>query len=287
MKKLLSILLIPLVFSCGGNGNSAADLKKYEETKEKLAKRETENPLQFLQVIAEKNKNLIGQTVVKGVVENKATVASYRDIRLKILYYKQATLVENHEEEYNAIIPPNNKMQFKAKYFTPKGTDSIAVLVMKAKVADWQPFISLPENVCFFVYSVLFFFSLFSVDHYCVFAGSHTPYEAYCRMWNAAQIGQSVVYLQKCHGKTNPEQNLDGCNAAGFTYVFNGTGNWSNAGNWALGYRPSNPLPHGSKVLIDHAPGGNCLLDVPFDLTEGVNLEIAPGKQFIIPPKAN
>jgi hypothetical protein len=136
MKTLLFIFVLPLVVACSSGGNSEADLRKYEETKEKLAQREIENPINFLRVVAEKNKNLIGQTVVKGVVENTASVASYRDIRLKLLYYKQGQLVENHEEEYNATIPPNNKMEFKAKYFTPKGTDSIAVSVMKAQVAD-------------------------------------------------------------------------------------------------------------------------------------------------------
>ncbi len=70
-------------------------------------------------------------------------------------------------------------------------------------------------------------------------------------------------------------------------FIFKRLQYWSNAANWNLNYRPSNPLPAGSKVLIDHAPGGNCTLDVPFDLTEGVNLEIAPGKKLIIPPKAN
>ncbi len=98
--------------------------------------------------------------------------------------------------------------------------------------------------------------------------------------WDDASAAQGLF-------QDNAEQNMDGCNAAGFTYVFNGSGNWSNAANWNLKYRPSNLLPAGSKILIDHTPGGSCTLDVPFDLLEGVNLEIAPGKKLIIPTKAN
>lgn len=122
--------------SCGGSGNSEKDLKKYEETKEKLEEREKENPLDFLIVIADEKKNLIGQTVVKGVIENKASVASYKKVRVKLLYYKDGALVTNHEEEYDEVIRAGHRYEFKAKYFTPKGTDSVGVSIMSAKVAE-------------------------------------------------------------------------------------------------------------------------------------------------------
>ena len=136
MKQILFLTVImPLMLSCGSS-NSEKDQKNYEETKEKLEKREKKNPLDFLTVIADNKKNFIGQTVVKGVIENKASVAAYKKVRLKLLYYKQGTLVTNHEEELDEIIRPNNRYEFKAKYFTPKGTDSVGVSVMSAKVAD-------------------------------------------------------------------------------------------------------------------------------------------------------
>lgn len=133
-KAIFLILALNLLFSCGRGGNSEKDIKKYEETKEKLAEREKENPLNFLIVVADNKKNLIGQTVVKGVIENKASVASYKKVRVKLLYFKQGALVTNHEEVYDEVIRPNHRYEFKAKYFTPKGTDSVAASIMSAEV---------------------------------------------------------------------------------------------------------------------------------------------------------
>ena len=41
--------------------------------------------------------------------------------------------VANHEELFENSIAPNDDFSFKAKYKTPKGTDSIAAYIMSAK----------------------------------------------------------------------------------------------------------------------------------------------------------
>ena len=70
------------------------------------------------------------------MIENKASVASYKKLRVKLLYYKQGALVTNHEDVFDDVIRPNNRHEFKAKYFTPKGTDSVAVSIMSAEVVE-------------------------------------------------------------------------------------------------------------------------------------------------------
>jgi len=131
---LLVITLLALVTSCK-NGNQKFDEKSYAQSKESLADKEKKNPIAFLEVLGNDRRNWLGQTVVKGVIHNKASIAAYRDIRIKMLFYnKEGKLVANHEDVYQETLLPNNSMKFKARYGTPRGTDSVALSVMSAAV---------------------------------------------------------------------------------------------------------------------------------------------------------
>ncbi len=79
-------------------------------------------------------KNLVGQTVVKGKISNTAKVVSYKDVDVKLFFYSKtgALLMEDQEMVYETIAP-GKTVNFKSKYFSPKGTDSIAMKVMSAK----------------------------------------------------------------------------------------------------------------------------------------------------------
>ena len=135
-KNSIAILIVSCLLSCGGNASSEKDIKNYEATKDKLAKREQKFPIEFLSINSTNKRNLIGQTVVNGVIKNAATVTAYKKVRVKLLYYSSGALVENHEEVYDEIILPNNQHSYKAKYFTPKTTDSVSVSIMSAEVVD-------------------------------------------------------------------------------------------------------------------------------------------------------
>ena len=135
-KNSIAILIVSCLLSCGGNASSEKDIQNYEATKDKLAKREQKFPIEFLSINSTNKRNLIGQTVVNGVIKNAATVTAYKKVRVKLLYYSSGALVENHEEVYDEIILPNNQHSYKAKYFTPKTTDSVSVSIMSAEVVD-------------------------------------------------------------------------------------------------------------------------------------------------------
>ncbi|HSK12140.1 MAG TPA: hypothetical protein VK907_02940, partial [Phnomibacter sp.] len=66
-------------------------------------------------------------------------------------------------------------------------------------------------------------------------------------------------------------------------YRFIGSGDFSKAENWENGKLPPNPLPTGSKVTIAHQPGGNCILNIPFQVGVGAEFVIDPGKFLMIP----
>ena len=141
MKKLsfLLITVTSILFSCSESDSKKAEKEKdnYEAAKESLQEKETKSPQNFLTVSGHGRHNLVGQTVVKGTITNKATVASYKDVDVKLDFYsKTGTLLETDKETVYEIIAPGQSKNFKTKYFAPKGTDSVALSVTAAKIAD-------------------------------------------------------------------------------------------------------------------------------------------------------
>ena len=108
--------------------------KTYESSKENIEKTEQRNPTQFILVKADRKKNILGQSIIKGHISNMAKIVSFKDIDVKIFFYSKtgALLEEDHEILYETIAPGATK-KFKSKYFTPKGTDSISLKIISAK----------------------------------------------------------------------------------------------------------------------------------------------------------
>ena len=95
------------------------------------------NPQNFLTVSGHDRNNILGQTVIKGTVTNKATVAKYKDIEVKLDFYSRTgTLLETDKETVFEIVGPGESKKFKTKYFAPKGTDSVALTVLSAKISE-------------------------------------------------------------------------------------------------------------------------------------------------------
>jgi hypothetical protein len=106
----------------------------YENAKENLYDKEKENPLEFITISGNDKRNFFGQTVVRATIHNKASVCTYDDVRIKLLYYnKGGQQVANHEDELEKPLAANSTVKFTTRYFTPKGTDSVALSIMSAK----------------------------------------------------------------------------------------------------------------------------------------------------------
>jgi hypothetical protein len=138
MKKIIpALILVSFVFAACGGDEKADDTKgkdKYEQTKETLEQTEKKNPKRFLSVDGYKRRNFIRETVVKGTITNKATVASYKDIDVEISFYSEtgALLLKDHEVVYK-VIAPNSSEDFKYKTYAPKGSDSVSMKIVNAK----------------------------------------------------------------------------------------------------------------------------------------------------------
>ena len=139
MKKVLFFLLIAVatLFSCNFDGKKNAQTEKesYELTKAELLKKEQKDPANFLTVYGGNRKNIFGQTVIKGNITNKSTVAVFKDVELKLSFYSRTgALLETDKETIFAILKPGETKSFKTKYFAPKRTDSVALEVLGAKL---------------------------------------------------------------------------------------------------------------------------------------------------------
>ena len=131
-------LLLFLLVSCGdGAGTEIAAKNSYEVVKGDLLKKEKENPRLFLSVSNNNRKNFFGQTVIKGTLKNQATIAHYKDVELKLSFFsKTRALLETDKETIFEELSPGESTNFKTKYFAPKGTDSVHIAVLGAKIMD-------------------------------------------------------------------------------------------------------------------------------------------------------
>ena len=134
---VLLIAFSATLFSCGNSDskNAATEKEIYEKTKESLREKEQKNPQNFLFAGGHDKRNILGQTVIKGTVTNKASVAIFKDVDIKLSFYsKTRALLETDKETVFEVLHPGESKNFKTKYFAPKGTDSVALTVLGAKV---------------------------------------------------------------------------------------------------------------------------------------------------------
>lgn len=131
------VLFSSAVFiSCQGSTSEKGAKDTYQQAKETLAEREAKSPKQFLEVTVKDKRNLIGQTVIRGELRSKATVATYQDIEVELRFYsKTGALLEKDVEVIYEAVGPGKTESFKTKYFAPKGTDSVGASILSAKVA--------------------------------------------------------------------------------------------------------------------------------------------------------
>lgn len=124
------------LYACNSGKSSKEEASKsYQETKENLLNKEQGDPIAFLSVKGNSKKNLLGQTVVRGAIESKATLATYKDVELLLSFYsKTRALLDKEKETIYVEVSPGQSEKFKTKYFAPKGTDSVGITILQAKI---------------------------------------------------------------------------------------------------------------------------------------------------------
>lgn len=138
MKKAAGILttVIILLIACNNSIKKAnADREVYQKATETLQEKEKKNPIGFLIISIHNKHNLLGQTVIKGKINNLAKVCTYKDVQLELSFFsKTGALLEKDLETIYNLVAPGQSSDFKTKYFAPKGTDSVGIKVVSAKI---------------------------------------------------------------------------------------------------------------------------------------------------------
>ena len=137
MKKIILVatLLTFLIGACNTKSKEAAEKSAYQQATETLAEKEKKNPTSFLTVSNHDKHNLLGQTVIKGAVSNNAKICSYKDVELELSFFsKTGALLEKDIETVYDVVEPGKTTAFKTKYFSPRGTDSVGIKVLGAKI---------------------------------------------------------------------------------------------------------------------------------------------------------
>lgn len=134
MNRLLVMLLSFFLFACGSK-EQKFDTATYEEAKVSIQEKESKNPEQFLSVTSFDRKNWIGKKVITGVVHNRATVCTYRDVDLKLIFLnKEGEVLKEGNETIKDFLSPGQSKNFKFRYSAPKATDDIRVTIVGAEV---------------------------------------------------------------------------------------------------------------------------------------------------------
>ena len=136
MKNLVAVFFLFSFFAACDNKHDydINSSNNYENNKFSLEQIEKKTPSNFLVAYGETKNNILGQSVVKGQIKNRAKIVTYKDVNLKISFYsKTGALLEEDREIVYETIAPGNTRKFKSKFFTPKGTDSVAFSITSAK----------------------------------------------------------------------------------------------------------------------------------------------------------
>ena len=139
MKLIKTFLFATILFVVGCKDKEKkqdAKTDKYETSKMTISEIESKNPKKFLKVEGRDKHNLIGQTVVKGKISNTATVVAYKDVTVKISFFsKTGTLLEEDEETIYNEVKPGETLEFKSKFYAPKGSSDVKLNIINAKVS--------------------------------------------------------------------------------------------------------------------------------------------------------
>ena len=114
-----------------------AEEKTPEQLRVELWAQETATPLEYLRVDYTVRENLIGEKVFEGTVTNSATIATFKDVVLKITYITGThTVLGTESFVLYKYLSPGGNQSFKVKKYSPEDADSFSVTIEEATAAQ-------------------------------------------------------------------------------------------------------------------------------------------------------
>ena len=108
--------------------NNAGNLSKTE-----IEQKEASAPLDYLSAHGKMHKNLIGKKIIKGSVTNMASLASYKDLQMAVVFLS-GTQTELQTQQFfvNGVVSPNNRISFRSVFIAPPETAGFRIKVLSA-----------------------------------------------------------------------------------------------------------------------------------------------------------
>lgn len=127
--KLIFLALIAIaVFQSCGSGSS------YQDKVQSIEEIEKADPLTFLSVEGKYGENFWGDKIeIEGTITNLATVASYKDAKVRVNFFtKTKTLLGSEEYTVYEIFKPNSQKNFTLTVKNYENVNSIGLDVVEA-----------------------------------------------------------------------------------------------------------------------------------------------------------
>ena len=133
MKNTPLLILLCITLGACDTANEQHPSTQYEQKKASLKDIETGSPLKFLKVSGDQHNNLVNQTVVSGEVVNNATLVSYKEVELLLIFKDDDNkVIENQKQTLDDVMKPGSTTDFKLKLSHVKGASSVIVDITSA-----------------------------------------------------------------------------------------------------------------------------------------------------------
>jgi len=111
--------------------------KSPEQIRAELAQSERQSPGQFISGRTGHRRNLIGETVIEGTLNNSATIAVFKDVVLRVDFLsKTNTIITSKDFTIYEIIRPGQTINFKQKAYVGKDVQNVSVAIMGATAME-------------------------------------------------------------------------------------------------------------------------------------------------------
>lgn len=104
-----------------------------EELREQLILQEQQNPIQYLECDGTWRKNLLVEAVLEGTISNKATLATFKDVVVKVTWLsKTDSKIDDREFTLYEFVGPGERKGYKIKTYAPTAADGHALDIISA-----------------------------------------------------------------------------------------------------------------------------------------------------------
>lgn len=133
MKHIVIALAVSVAFMGCNSANNQRPSAQYEEKKASMGDMERDSPLKFLKISGSHRNNLVNQTVVEGEVKNKATLTTYKNIEVQLVFKdKDGSVVDKQKHTLDEEVKPGSSVDFKIKVSHVKGAASVTMDITDA-----------------------------------------------------------------------------------------------------------------------------------------------------------